>query len=54
MLLPKQAEPVRVARTGTSERPDDKGALPQVTCVCKQGYIVCVVGRDIYNTQQPC
>jgi hypothetical protein len=54
MLLPKQAEPVRVERTGTFERPDDKGALPQVTCACKSGQLVCIVGRDIYNTGQPC
>jgi hypothetical protein len=54
MFLPKQAEPVRVERKGTVERRDDKGALPQVTCACKNNQWVCIIGRDIYNTGQSC
>jgi len=61
MLLPKQAEPVRVTIAEASRHSDDQGALPQVTCVCKQtGALptdttwVCILGRDLWNTGQPC
>jgi len=58
MYLPIQAEPVE--RTVTrAKQVESERVEPQWDCWCDTappgtGTIWCIVGRDMWNTQQPC
>jgi hypothetical protein len=62
MLVPKQAEPVRVADGRVGIPSQDRAVVPQVYCVCKLQSGVpnpkmtwhCVIGRDLWDTGQVC
>ena len=61
MLLPNQAQPVRVSHSESAIWADTKSTVPQVSCYCKPtstgattGLWHCIIGRDLWNTQQPC
>jgi hypothetical protein len=61
MLLPKQTAPVRVSPQPSTFVDDAKSLVPQVSCYCRpnstgssDGTWYCIIGRDLWNTQQPC
>ena len=53
MYLPKQAEPVERS-VATEKRGDADGVEPQIDCYCINGTWHCLIGRSIWDTQQPC
>jgi hypothetical protein len=60
MLVPKQAQPVRVSDGRVGIPSQDRAVVPQVYCVCKlqsgttKKTWHCVIGRDLWDTGQVC